>query len=80
MNQLPARTCNPHINIIVSLSIVILQVGTIDTTVRPLRSGNEKLGAILALGDDFSSCSEDAILQPGDCWGRGSLRGCGERQ
>lgn len=73
MTQLPPPTCNPHVHIIVSLSIVILQVSTIDASVRPLRGGNEELGAILVLGDDFLSCGGDAILQPGDDWGRGGL-------
>lgn len=68
-------TRNPDSDIIVSLSIVVLQVYTVDARVRSLRSGNEELGVILALGDDFPSCSDDVILEPGYHWGRWSLLG-----
>lgn len=63
-------TRNPDSDIIVSLSIVVLQVYTVGARVRSLRSGNEELGVILAIGDDFPSCSDDAILEPGYHWGR----------
>lgn len=57
-------TCNPHMDVIVSLSVVVLQVHTVDAAVGSLSGGNEQLGVILALGDDFSSCGDDAILEP----------------
>lgn len=59
-------TCNPHTDVTVSLSVVVLQVHAVDARVGSLRGGNEQLGVILAGGDDFSSCGDDAILEPGD--------------
>lgn len=66
-------TCNPDIHIIVSLSIVIFQVDTVDTRVRSLRGGNVELGVVCACGDDLSACGEDAILVPAHYWWRWSL-------
>lgn len=63
-------TRNPDIDIIASLSVVVLQMYAVDARVGSLRGGNEELGVILALGDDFLSCSDDAILEPGYHWGR----------
>lgn len=68
--HIESLTCNPDVDIIVSLSIVILQVYTVEARVRTLRGENEELGVSLALGDDFLSRSDGTILEPGYHWGR----------